>query len=291
MRQLAYDPQDLRPRQAPAHLYSPAGFLNDDWWHRTYWIFGTHFYSGYVGWYFAGHEAPAGRLLAIDDATIYGFGYKPGSYRGSNEQQNHLFAIDRRAIAPQPPADYRRANKDYPQRAARKFFVPREWTNDSPLLGRAMVLAGGTLFAAGPPSDALESRDAFEGVQGAQLCAVATADGHTLAEYQIDGLPVFDGLAAARRKLYMTLHDGRLMCLGDRQSTPGGAELPRAKTPGRAVAGVAVESGLAGHWSLDEGRGQVAADRSGLGNDGHVNGRWVLGGFGTCVFAGGTPAP
>jgi outer membrane protein assembly factor BamB len=215
MRQLAYDPHDLRPRQAPAHLYSPAGFLNDDWWHRTYWIFGTHFYSGYIGWYFAGHEAPAGRLLVIGDAAIYGFGYKPEFYRGSNEQQNHLFAIDRRVVPSQPPADYRRANRDYPQLAARKWGVPMRWSKDLPLLCRTLVLSGDTLFAAGPPRAALKSKPAYDGADGAILCAVAAADGHTLAEYQLDAIPVFDGMAAAQGRLYMTLQDGRLVCFGN----------------------------------------------------------------------------
>jgi outer membrane protein assembly factor BamB len=36
MRHLGFDPASLKPRKPSAHLYSPAGFLNDDWWHRTY---------------------------------------------------------------------------------------------------------------------------------------------------------------------------------------------------------------------------------------------------------------
>jgi hypothetical protein len=48
------------------------------------------------------------------------------------------------------------------------------------------------------------------------LCAVSAADGKTLAQYHLDSLPVFDGLAAAQGRLYLTLQDGRLLCLGDR---------------------------------------------------------------------------
>ena len=214
MRHMAFDPQDLTPRKAPAHLYSPAGLLNGDWGHRSYWIFGEHFYSGYIGWYFAGREAPAGRLLAIDDATIYGFGYKPEFYRGARKTQYHVFAIDRRAVAPQPATNYQRANRDYPQRAPGKFSVPLRWSQDTPQLAFAMVLAGEKLFLVGPPREALQSQEAYDGAQGAILCAVSARDGKILSEYPLDALPVFDGLAAAQGRLYLSLKDGRLMCLG-----------------------------------------------------------------------------
>jgi hypothetical protein len=247
MRHLGFDPQDLTPRKAPAHLYSPAGFLDGEWWHRTYWIFGEHFYSGYIGWYFAGRETPAGRLLVMDDAAIYGFGFKPEFYHGTRETQYELFAIDRRTLPPQPPVDYARANRDYPHRAPGKFFVPRRWAKDLPLLARAMVLAGDALCMVGPPAVALESRSAFDGGKGALLCAVSTADGQTLAEYQLDALPVFDGLAAAQQRLYVSLQDGRVLCLSDRHSTPGGTELFQPRAAAKAPAGTAVEPGPVGH--------------------------------------------
>jgi len=60
-------------------------------------------------------------------------------------------------------------------------------------------------------------------------------------------------------------------------------------TAGKPTPGVAVEPGLVGHWTLDDGEGEVATDSSGLGNDAEVLGRWVTGQFGTCVFTGGIP--
>jgi len=212
MRHLGFAADNLQPRKAPPHLYSPAGFLNDDWWHRTYWIFGDHFYSGYIGWYFAGRETPAGRLLVLDDGAIYGFGYRPEFYHTANKQRYHLYAIDRSAVSPQPAPDYARANRDYPASGGGKFSVAYRWSVEVPLLVRAQILAGDKLFLAGPPSDALESQAAFDGAQGASLYAVSAADGKTLAEYPLDALPIFDGLAAAQGRLYLTLQDGRLVC-------------------------------------------------------------------------------
>jgi len=214
MRHLAFDRVDLEPRRAGKHVYSPAGFLNGDWWHRTYWIDGSHFYSGYIGWYFAGHEAPAGRLLAFTDAKLYGYGYQPSYYRGSTGRKYNLFALDRAAQPEQPPADYRRANRDYPHSGGGKFHIAYQWSRSVPLLVRSMVLTEGKLFTAGPPASALTSTSAFRGAEGGRLIVVSTADGELLKEFHLDALPVYDGMAAADGRLFLALEDGRLLCFG-----------------------------------------------------------------------------
>ena len=214
MRHLAFDRVTLEPRTAGKHVYSPAGFLNGDWWHRTYWIDGTHFYSGYIGWYFAGHEAPAGRLLAFTDTELYGYGYLPSYYRGSTGRKYNLFALDRAAQPEQPPADYRRANRDYPHRGGGKFRISYQWSQNVPLLVRSMVLTEGKLFTAGPPEDALTTRSLFDGQEGGRLAVFARADGALLKQFQLDVLPVYDGMAAAYGRLFLALEDGRLLCLG-----------------------------------------------------------------------------
>jgi len=62
-----------------------------------------------------------------------------------------------------------------------------------------------------------------------------------------------------------------------------------ADTP-LAVAGEAVTpAGLVGHWAFDEGTGDLAGDRSDLGNDANLHGvEWVRGGFGTALRFKGT---
>ena len=76
--------------------------------------------------------------------------------------------------------------------------------------GRAWMLI------AGPP-DVLDPRDplaAFEGRMGAKLWAVSSIDGRKLAEYKLDSPPVFDGMAAAERRLYVSTRAGQLICMG-----------------------------------------------------------------------------
>ncbi len=78
-----------------AHLFCPTGFRDDTWWHRTYWLFGSRFISGWCGYYRAGKVAPAGRILVFDDSKVYGFGRKPKYYRWTTPIEHHLFAADK----------------------------------------------------------------------------------------------------------------------------------------------------------------------------------------------------
>jgi hypothetical protein len=49
---------------------------------------------------------------------------------------------------------------------------------------------------------------------GALLAAASAADGKELGIYRLDVMPTFDGLAAARGKLYLSTVDGKILCLG-----------------------------------------------------------------------------
>ena len=112
------------------------------------------------------------------------------------------------------------------------FFVDHDWTEDVPLFARAMVLARDTLFLAGPP-DKLDEPDAFrriedpevrlalaeqaaalDGEKGGLLLAVSTADGRELARHELGQIPVFDGMAAAYGRLYLSTAGGHVVCFG-----------------------------------------------------------------------------
>jgi hypothetical protein len=126
------------------------------------------------------------------------------------------------------------------------FFVAHTWTQELPLLARAMVLAGRTLFVAGPPDvideertfkqindpavrpDLVAQAEALTGHKGALLLAASAEDGAELARYELDSPPVFDGMAAAGGRLYLTTVDGRVRCFG-----PGRPEQRRLATAGR----------------------------------------------------------
>ena len=113
-----------------------------------------------------------------------------------------------------------------------EFTVNHHWTSRLPIFGRAMVLADGTLFVAGPP-DTLDEEQAFGGIEspevetrlaaygaafagrgGAGLWAVSAASGERIAEYELEVPPVFDGLVAAEGRLYLAMTDGTVLCMG-----------------------------------------------------------------------------
>jgi outer membrane protein assembly factor BamB len=89
------------------------------------------------------------------------------------------------------------------------------WERHLPIRVTALVRAGDTLFAAGSPDtvDPADPHGAWEGRQGGVLAAFAAEDGRQLSELQLPSPPVWDGLAAANGKLYLTLMDGKVLCL------------------------------------------------------------------------------
>ncbi len=76
---------------AHAHLFSPTGFLDDSWWHRTYWVYGSRFTGGWAGYAKAGKAAPAGKILVFDEQYVYGYGRLPRYYRWTTTLEHQLF--------------------------------------------------------------------------------------------------------------------------------------------------------------------------------------------------------
>jgi hypothetical protein len=114
------------------------------------------------------------------------------------------------------------------------FHVAHHWTQELPLVVRAMVQAGDTLFIAGPP-DLVDEEDAalrlgtpeiqaklaeqdasLLGQRGGLLWAVSTQDGAKLGELRLSTPPAWDGMAAAGGRIYITLADGSVRCLAGR---------------------------------------------------------------------------
>ncbi len=222
---------DVKAQKGPGvHLFSPTGFLDDIWWHRSYWIYGRVFKSGAGGYYQAGRFVPAGRPLVFDDTHVYGYGRKPQYYRWTTPMEYQLFATTKQPeLVPlgTSPFPRKRRRGGVGQQPAQR--IATEWTLEVPVLVRAMVLAGDALFLAGPPDvvDEVQAAKtfgdpktqqqlarqaaAFEGSEGALLWVVSTK-GEKLAEYKLKSVPAFDSMAAAQGRLYFSTIDGKLVC-------------------------------------------------------------------------------
>lgn len=206
-----------------AHLFSPTGFLDDTWWHRTYWVYGSHFFSGWSGYTRGGQVAPAGRLLVMDRDTVYGFGRKQKFYRWTTPIEHVLFAA---AKNPEPVKAVR-GRLEKGQKRPRQH----RWEKDIPLFARALLLNKGVLYVAGPADivdeekihrqwdqpavkvQTLKQAQIMAGTEGGILWAVDSQTGETLFERTLNTVPVFNGMAAARGRLYVSGVDGALMAL------------------------------------------------------------------------------
>jgi len=213
-----------------SHLFVPNGFLDDDWWHRAFWVYGRSVQGG-PGYAATGHAAPSGKIMVLDSENLYIFGRQQKYWRWTTPMEFRLFSVDR--SLPRPDAA---ENAQGARRGGRAGYATR-WSVEIPVLVRAMVKAGDTLFVAGAadivneeeaskPASLAMSRERLEkqaelfaGKDGSLLWAVAAEDGRKLKEIKLDDLPVFDGLIAAAGRLYMATTDGKVICLGSGRST------------------------------------------------------------------------
>jgi len=193
-------------------MLATGGFLDDTWFNRTYWMYAKI----WPGFYIAHLGAKTGDLLVVDAATTYGVqGYPSRNIHSplfAPATKGYLLFADDNAN--EPVLDDRTRDRDKGMGFTR--LAPPKWFQWVPVRIRAMVVAGPTLFVAGPPdiADNADPYAAFEGRKGALLWSVAAADGRKLAEIKLDAEPVFDGLIAAGGRLFMTTRDGRLLCMG-----------------------------------------------------------------------------
>jgi outer membrane protein assembly factor BamB len=211
------------PVQRPesSHLFSPTGFLDDTWWHRTYWLYGSNFVSGWCGYFLAGKTAPAGRIIVHNGNRVFGFGRQPEFYRWTTPLEHHLFAAEK----------FPNVIKSKDARGRDDQQIEYLWSQEIPLLARAMVLADKTLFIAGPPdtvdeteaakhlrnpqieAQLAEQDESFKGKRGGLMWAVSTEDGTKMAEYELDSPPVFDGMAAAQGRIFVSTVNGKVICM------------------------------------------------------------------------------
>ncbi|MBL7041068.1 MAG: PQQ-binding-like beta-propeller repeat protein [Pirellulaceae bacterium] len=229
-----------------AHLFSPTGFLDDDAWHRSYWVYGKAFSSGCNWWFRAGRYAPAGRMMVFDGERVYGFGREPGLFVWTHVLENHLFCAakqaDEEAIA---------SVKQWSNKVGRDAVFNRQVTRQTPtkqrlapnlhwsvthppLHVRAMALAGGKLLVAGPP-DVLDEDEAYnrpfagdvkaakvqqdaayKGDGGAVLMALSADEGEAVFQVDLPAPPVWDGMAVTENRVYMTTVDGKVVCMDGR---------------------------------------------------------------------------
>jgi len=276
MRSQRFDLQGTRQQIAPrdateqtgdgTHLFCTIGFLDDSWFHRSYWMLGKSVASGWGGWPRAGRYVPSGRIMVCDESSVYSFGRKPEYLCQSSVLEYQLYAADKQikaesiqrvvAAERQMNASSKKRNSSVADRGVRKSFplsarsaASFNWLDEEPSLHvRAMVLAHNpdlrsqtqgqankTLFIAGPldlvdeeeafksPNDPViqakltEQNAALGGSKGGLLLVVSASDGKKVAEYKLESIPVWDGMAAANNRLYLATENGKIWCFAENE--------------------------------------------------------------------------
>jgi outer membrane protein assembly factor BamB len=197
-------------RGEEAHLFCPSGFLDDSWWHRTYWVYGRSFAGGHGGYWQAGRYAPSGRIIVHDESRVYVFGRKPQYYKWTTPLEHHLWAADRQP--PLVPESEREATDD---------SSPGTWVrvDNAPALnpaGKALAVEAwvkaakpqGVVLARGGPAEGyalvlLKGRPHFMIRSGGKLATVA-ADRRAVGRWVH-----LAGVLTAGRKLEIYI-DGKL---------------------------------------------------------------------------------
>ena len=223
---------DIRQQRGDdSHLFVPNGFLDDNWWHRAFWVYGRSVHGG-PGYGQTGHTTPSGKIMVLDRDNLYVFGRRQTYWRWTTATEYRLFSVDRSLprLAEEPAQA-----KDKKKSKTKTGQFETRWSVEMPVLVRAMVKAGDTIFAAGP-KDIVDEESAFKaydesatrenlknqaelftGKEGSVLWAVSADDGRKLQEINLDVLPVFDGMIAAGGELFMATADGKVVCLASRR--------------------------------------------------------------------------
>jgi len=197
--------KNLAPVKDLPHLFAPRGFLDDAWWHRTYWVYGTAIGGGYTNWPLVGNVSPAGRLLVFDGGSLI-YGYGRMAYRAGDGH-----------VRPDMAKDYRLfAEVLAPSQAATRYQERKrqvKWTAQLPFVARSIVLTRDALLVAGGKSPTESAEDHGPGT----FWIASRRDGSRKATCVLPAPPVLDGMAFARSGVFLSAIDGSVVCLRTRQ--------------------------------------------------------------------------
>ncbi|MCD6287586.1 MAG: PQQ-binding-like beta-propeller repeat protein [Candidatus Hydrogenedentes bacterium] len=229
MKHLGFDRSGKQVSDTKPHLFSITGFLGEEWFIRSFWLYGTQTGAGYGRWAKVGNYVPAGRILSFDNTTAYGYGRTEylGGKVGHRADTYQLYSMPlnaggstRNLLDPAQRESRRSKSKTKPSSPERSY----RWTRPSSVIVRGMALAGDKLVIAGLPAIAKKDEhilqftnpqaalDAFAGKKGALLNVVSADDGSNISEYKLESCPVMDGLSIVDGRVYMSLKNGQLVC-------------------------------------------------------------------------------
>jgi len=193
IRQQAFN-LDLTDAVAGKHLLASAGMLESKRQHREYKLVQEDFNHRKM-WTTVKTEYPTGDIIVSDGTDYYSvFGHPVN--RGESFNPRNGYALMAKT----------RSGENWSSK----------WKTQIPITGKAMALAGDTVFVAGAPLvfDLKDLGATYAGRRGGVLWAASADDGSKLAQYTLDVLCAWDAMAAAYGKLFIVNQDGSIDCWG-----------------------------------------------------------------------------
>lgn len=180
-------------------VYATGGFRDDSWFNRTDWSVGS---------------VPHAQLLVFDSHNAYGIEAFPSTGRAvafrPADRGYRLFGRPLKAV-PSAASEVRRGKGEGKKGGSGADL----WSQRVNVRGKAMALAGQTLFVAGAP-DVIDEEDPLgplEGRHGSMVCAYDVGSGRERQQLRLDSLPAWDGMAVADGRVYLAMQSGEVICL------------------------------------------------------------------------------
>ncbi|MDP6117554.1 MAG: PQQ-binding-like beta-propeller repeat protein [Planctomycetota bacterium] len=238
LKYFTFDRAGKRTETAEPRLFSITGFLGEEWFVRSYWIIGTQIAAGWGGWANAANLYPSGRILCFDEERAYGYGRRrvAGGAAGHRSDAYHLFSSN---LKPEEAPD---------RKGRKRPAKPKpHWADTNSIMVRAMILGKEHIAVAGPLdagkkeqsilafTDEEDAVERFEGRKGVLLRIVRATDGRRISEVSLSSVPVFDGMAAAKGRLYLSMRDGKLLCFESGEGKPLPEDASKSVMSGEAL--------------------------------------------------------
>jgi len=211
MHHVKFNAQLVKQDKMSRHLFSTSGMLDGSENHRSHFVLGTGDFSR-VGvaysWVVNGRRreqsgVPFALMMVYDVYGVWGV-----KRQGGGGKYN-LFE--------KPNTPFSDSEKSVPDFGVGKVKgKASKWTAAMTVRPRAMLKAGDNLYMGTMPTKALtgDPYAAFEGRMGGMITIVSAKDGSKVAEYKLAAPVVWDGMAAANGRLFVSTETGTVRCLG-----------------------------------------------------------------------------
>jgi hypothetical protein len=204
MRTMRFDAEDISApatkAASPLLAANDGGLRDGTWFNSAFWVYGKS----------------RGQMLVFDDQTAYAIHaydkFVTKSYPHDIFTPGKGYRLFATNIGSSPPIASGKPGK----RRGGKSAPAAKWTQRVAVRGQAMVVTDHHLYLAGAP-DVVDEKDpwaTFENREGGVLNVFSKADGEKLGELPLDSAPVYDGMAAASGRLYLSTLSGKVLCLG-----------------------------------------------------------------------------